>query len=165
MVLRRPHFRRRHPAQRIRVRNVVLACLPKPSGTDHANYVTTLEEMERRHLLDVLDTTQWVITGKNGVTAILGLGRITLYGRVPGARRVWRLLHEGGTLAGSVRRLSQRAGGQAALPPPAGCSRRAARQIAPRNRAVAQSATCRTAGVPGADDCGEQDRPAGPLGT
>lgn len=56
--------------------------LPKPCGTDHLAEVKTLEEMERRHILDVLDATRWVIAGDKGAAAILGLKRTTLQARM-----------------------------------------------------------------------------------
>ena len=64
------------------VLNVTLSDLPKPAGTDHMNEVKTLEEMERRHILDVLDATRWVIAGDKGAAAILGLKRTTLQARM-----------------------------------------------------------------------------------
>jgi len=38
----------------------------------------TLEEVERRHILDVLGETNWVIGGRHGAAALLGLNRTTL---------------------------------------------------------------------------------------
>ncbi len=64
------------------VLNVTLSDLPKASGTDHLNEVRTLEEMERRHILGVLDATRWVIAGDKGAAAILGLRRTTLQARM-----------------------------------------------------------------------------------
>jgi formate hydrogenlyase transcriptional activator len=64
------------------VLNVTLSDLPKPSGADRLNEVKTLEELERRHILDVLDATRWVIAGNKGAAAILGLKRTTLQARM-----------------------------------------------------------------------------------
>jgi formate hydrogenlyase transcriptional activator len=64
------------------VLNVTLSDLPVPSGADRPNELKTLEEMERRHILDVLDATRWVIAGNKGAAAILGLKRTTLQARM-----------------------------------------------------------------------------------
>jgi formate hydrogenlyase transcriptional activator len=64
------------------VLNVTLSELPRPSATDHVNELKTLEEMERRHILDVLDATRWIIAGNKGAAAILGLKRTTLQARM-----------------------------------------------------------------------------------
>jgi formate hydrogenlyase transcriptional activator len=42
----------------------------------------TLEEMERRHILHVLDQTNWVFSGPNGAAARLGMKRPTLQFRM-----------------------------------------------------------------------------------
>jgi len=42
----------------------------------------TLEETERRHILNVLENTHWRIRGKNGAAEILGLKPTTLYSRM-----------------------------------------------------------------------------------
>ena len=41
-----------------------------------------LEEVERRHILAVLERTGWRVTGKNGAAEVLGLKRTTLQGRM-----------------------------------------------------------------------------------
>ena len=64
------------------VLNVTLGDLPKASGTDRVDEVRTLEEMERRHIMDVLEATRWVIAGDQGAAAILGLKRTTLQARM-----------------------------------------------------------------------------------
>src|SRR5207248_1670473 len=48
--------------------------LPVPTGT--------LKERERRHILSVLKQTNWVIGGKCGAAALLGLKRTTLLGKL-----------------------------------------------------------------------------------
>jgi formate hydrogenlyase transcriptional activator len=63
------------------VLNVALNELAKSSGTNHQNDLKTLEEIERRHILNILETTRWVIAGSKGAAAILGLKRSTLQGR------------------------------------------------------------------------------------
>jgi formate hydrogenlyase transcriptional activator len=42
----------------------------------------TLEDVERRHILDVLDAANWVIAGPKGAAASLGLKRSTLQARM-----------------------------------------------------------------------------------
>jgi formate hydrogenlyase transcriptional activator len=42
----------------------------------------TLEEMERKHLLDVLESTNWRVYGKNGAAEVLGLKPSTLQHRM-----------------------------------------------------------------------------------
>lgn len=47
-----------------------------------AQEVETLEQADRRHILAVLDATNWVIAGPNGAAARLGLKRSTLQFRM-----------------------------------------------------------------------------------
>ena len=47
---------------------------PAPSGT--------LEDMERRHIVDVLDATGWRVSGKSGAATILGINPKTLESRM-----------------------------------------------------------------------------------
>ncbi len=57
----------------------------KPKSTDAngpVNGVMTLEEMERRHILSVLEQTNWVFAGPNGAAARLGMKRPTLQFRM-----------------------------------------------------------------------------------
>ena len=42
----------------------------------------TLEAVEREHILEILDQTQWKVSGKNGAAEILGLNRSTLRARM-----------------------------------------------------------------------------------
>jgi formate hydrogenlyase transcriptional activator len=42
----------------------------------------TMEEAERRHILETLDTANWVISGPKGAAALLGLKRSTLQARM-----------------------------------------------------------------------------------
>lgn len=44
--------------------------------------IDTLEESERRHILQALDATDWVISGPKGAAAVLGLKRSTLQARM-----------------------------------------------------------------------------------
>jgi formate hydrogenlyase transcriptional activator len=47
-----------------------------------SNGSSTLEEVERRHILSVLEQTKWVFAGPNGAAARLGLKRATLQFRM-----------------------------------------------------------------------------------
>jgi formate hydrogenlyase transcriptional activator len=47
-----------------------------------ARKTETLEEAERRHILDALDASEWVISGPKGAAASLGLKRSTLQARM-----------------------------------------------------------------------------------
>jgi formate hydrogenlyase transcriptional activator len=48
----------------------------RPRGC--SGLATTLQEVERRHILEVLSQTNWVIGGRSGVAVKLGLNRTTL---------------------------------------------------------------------------------------
>lgn len=55
----------------------------KPSETNgHSNGAATLQEIERRHILSILEQTNWVFAGPNGAAAKLGLKRPTLQFRM-----------------------------------------------------------------------------------
>jgi formate hydrogenlyase transcriptional activator len=55
----------------------------KPTGTNRfANGGVTLEEIERKHILSVLEQTNWVFAGPNGAAAQLGMKRPTLQFRM-----------------------------------------------------------------------------------
>jgi formate hydrogenlyase transcriptional activator len=65
------------------VLKVSLADLRSKSDTNgHLNGATTLEEIERRHILSVLEQTNWVFAGPNGAAAKLGMKRPTLQFRM-----------------------------------------------------------------------------------
>jgi formate hydrogenlyase transcriptional activator len=51
-------------------------------ASNHANGSTTLEAVERDHILRVLGELNWVIGGPNGAAARLGLNRTTLNHRM-----------------------------------------------------------------------------------
>jgi formate hydrogenlyase transcriptional activator len=48
----------------------------------NGNGIMTLEEMERRHIIHVLNQTNWVFSGPNGAAARLGMKRPTLQFRM-----------------------------------------------------------------------------------
>ena len=49
---------------------------------DKRNGTATLKEVERQHILSVLEQTKWVLSGPNGAAAKLGLKRSTLQFRI-----------------------------------------------------------------------------------
>jgi len=51
-------------------------------GNGNGNGFATLEEVERRHILSVLEQTNWVFAGPNGAAARLGIKRPTLQFRM-----------------------------------------------------------------------------------
>jgi formate hydrogenlyase transcriptional activator len=55
---------------------------PRGGDTKAADGAITLEEMERRHILSVLEQTNWVFGGPNGAAARLGIKRPTLQFRM-----------------------------------------------------------------------------------
>jgi formate hydrogenlyase transcriptional activator len=55
---------------------------PRSAGNGSSNGSMTLEEMERRHILSVLDQTNWVLSGPHGAAATLGMKRPTLQFRM-----------------------------------------------------------------------------------
>jgi formate hydrogenlyase transcriptional activator len=66
--------------------------LSQPNGKGGAVKTQTLEEMERQHILDVLDQTIWRVSGEKGAAKILGLNPTTLEARMKklGIERVKR---------------------------------------------------------------------------
>ena len=66
--------------------------LSQHGGKSGAANTQTLEEMERRHIVDVLEQTNWRVSGEKGAAKILGLNPTTLEARMKklGIRRVKR---------------------------------------------------------------------------
>jgi formate hydrogenlyase transcriptional activator len=65
------------------VLHVPLADLkPRIGEGSYTNGAATLEEVERRHILSVLEQTNWVFAGPNGAAARLGIKRPTLQFRM-----------------------------------------------------------------------------------
>lgn len=56
--------------------------LPKPGTTPHPSRIPTLAELERDHILEVLELTGWRVSGALGAAKILGLKRTTLESRM-----------------------------------------------------------------------------------
>jgi PAS domain S-box-containing protein len=61
---------------------VNLAIQPPDHRTDNPPSTGTLEEVDRRHILGVLEKTGWRVTGKNSAAEILGLKRTTLQAKM-----------------------------------------------------------------------------------
>lgn len=55
--------------------------LPDPD-VSASSRPSTLEDLDRRHILDVLERTRWRISGKGGAAGILGLVPTTLHSRM-----------------------------------------------------------------------------------
>jgi formate hydrogenlyase transcriptional activator len=55
---------------------------PRSTNNGGGNGVITLEEMERRHILSVLEQTHWILSGPYGAAATLGMKRPTLQFRM-----------------------------------------------------------------------------------
>ena len=53
-----------------------------PDTNGYPNGATTLEEVERKHILSILEQTNWVFAGPNGAAAKLGMKRPTLQFRM-----------------------------------------------------------------------------------
>ena len=54
--------------------------LPKAGGSSVSTQ--TLEELERKHIIEVLEQTHWRVSGNQGAANILGLKRTTLESRM-----------------------------------------------------------------------------------
>lgn len=66
--------------------------LSQSPGKAGAGKIPTLEEMERQHIVDVLEQTNWRVSGEKGAAKILGLNATTLEARMKklGIERVKR---------------------------------------------------------------------------
>jgi transcriptional regulator with GAF, ATPase, and Fis domain len=56
--------------------------LSQPGGRPGLGQTPTLEEVERQHIVDVLDQTNWRVSGEKGAARILGLNPTTLESRM-----------------------------------------------------------------------------------
>ena len=61
---------------------VPLNDLHAQSAPSAARRIETLEEAERRHILEALGASEWVISGPNGAATSLGMKRSTLQARM-----------------------------------------------------------------------------------
>jgi transcriptional regulator of acetoin/glycerol metabolism len=53
-----------------------------PAGSEKPQQARSLEDVERQHILSVLEQTGWRISGERGAAKILGLKRTTLEARM-----------------------------------------------------------------------------------
>ncbi|MCP4659094.1 MAG: hypothetical protein GY856_27105 [bacterium] len=57
--------------------------MPRPAQTTAApSGVLTLDEAQRRHILEVLERYDWRVSGDNGAADLLGMRPITLESRI-----------------------------------------------------------------------------------
>jgi len=56
--------------------------LPEPGGAPVESRIPTLEELEREHISDVLQTTGWRVSGERGAAKLLGMKPTTLEARM-----------------------------------------------------------------------------------
>lgn len=56
--------------------------LPKKNVPESPADLTTLEQVERAHILKVLESTRWKVSGEKGAAKILGLKQNTLVSRM-----------------------------------------------------------------------------------
>jgi transcriptional regulator with GAF, ATPase, and Fis domain len=56
--------------------------LSPSSGKAGSAKALTLEEMERQHIVDILEQTNWRVSGEKGAAKILGLNPTTLEARM-----------------------------------------------------------------------------------
>jgi formate hydrogenlyase transcriptional activator len=57
--------------------------LPPPKlASSEADATRNLEDIERRHIVSVLEGTSWRVAGKGGAAEVLGLKRSTLYSKM-----------------------------------------------------------------------------------
>jgi formate hydrogenlyase transcriptional activator len=56
--------------------------LPTPAASPHAGGIRTLEELEREHILAMLEMTGWRVSGERGAATLLGMKPTTLEARM-----------------------------------------------------------------------------------
>ena len=68
------------PGSEIRAEDII----PGTASTEGeaGDEIVTLEEVERRHIRQVLEQVGWVIGGRHGAAALLGVPRSTLQSRM-----------------------------------------------------------------------------------
>jgi formate hydrogenlyase transcriptional activator len=67
------------PGAELRVPLAELQGAPEPGDAGPAKY---LEDVEREHILQVLEQSRWVLSGPSGAAARLGIKRTTLINRL-----------------------------------------------------------------------------------
>ena len=58
------------------------ALAPRPASASSPEFVESLEDADRRHIVAALERSKWVIAGPNGAAAMLGMKRSTLQFRM-----------------------------------------------------------------------------------
>ncbi|MCH7754578.1 hypothetical protein IH970_05590 [candidate division KSB1 bacterium] len=56
--------------------------LSKTGVSSKASHISTLTELEREHILEVLELTRWRVSGESGAAKVLGLKSTTLEARM-----------------------------------------------------------------------------------
>jgi len=56
--------------------------LPTPGATPHPSRLPTLAELEREHIIEVLERSGWQVSGERGAARLLGMKRTTLESRM-----------------------------------------------------------------------------------
>jgi formate hydrogenlyase transcriptional activator len=56
--------------------------MPQPAAIPHNGRVPTLQELEREHIINVLELTRWVVSGEHGAAKLLGLKATSLEARL-----------------------------------------------------------------------------------
>ncbi len=56
--------------------------LPHPASTPRGSRIATLQELERKHILEVLELTDWRVSGKRGAARLLDIKATTLEARM-----------------------------------------------------------------------------------
>jgi formate hydrogenlyase transcriptional activator len=70
------------PVLKVPLSDLKPASTSRKSAPDAARTQDTLQEAERKHILAVLEETNWVLAGQNGAAARLGMNRSTLQFRM-----------------------------------------------------------------------------------
>ena len=56
--------------------------MPDPFASSPSKSLQSLEEVEKDHILNILENTNWRVSGEGGAAEILGLNRSTLEARM-----------------------------------------------------------------------------------
>jgi formate hydrogenlyase transcriptional activator len=81
-VIERAVILSKGPSLKVPLSDLKPRSLEGANGNGNGHGLATLEEVERRHILSVLEQTNWVFAGPNGAAARLGIKRPTLQFRM-----------------------------------------------------------------------------------
>jgi formate hydrogenlyase transcriptional activator len=81
-VIERAVILSKGPSLKVPLSDLKPRSLDGANGNGNGHGLATLEEVERRHILSVLEQTNWVFAGPNGAAARLGIKRPTLQFRM-----------------------------------------------------------------------------------